>query len=159
MDDDGIKARDFDFQIGTWSVKHRRLETRLRGASDWAEFDGQASMRTVLGGLGNVEDQEIRLPGGSYHAIAVRSYDVFSGTWAIWWLDGRSPHSLDVPVKGRFENGVGAFFADAVLGETPIRVRFLWHDTMLPTPRWEQAFSSDGGKTWETNWYMQFART
>jgi hypothetical protein len=24
--------------------------------------------------------------------------------------------------------------------------------------RWEQAFSADGGKTWETNWIMQFTR-
>jgi hypothetical protein len=27
-----------------------------------------------------------------------------------------------------------------------------------PTPRWEQAFSEDGGETWETNWVMDFAR-
>jgi NIPSNAP len=26
------------------------------------------------------------------------------------------------------------------------------------TPRWEQAFSVDGGKTWETNWIMDFTR-
>jgi hypothetical protein len=24
--------------------------------------------------------------------------------------------------------------------------------------RWEQAFSDDGGATWETNWTMDFAR-
>lgn len=158
MDRDDDQAHAFDFQIGMWRVRHRRLETRLRSADDWAEFDGIASVRTVLGGLGNVEDQEICLPGDTYRAMAVRSFDVVSGTWAIWWLDGRIPHSLDVPVKGCFENDIGTFYADAIFNQTPIRVRFLWLDTALSSPRWEQAFSIDGGTTWETNWFMQFSK-
>jgi hypothetical protein len=152
------QAQAFDFQMGHWRVRHRRLKTRLCSADDWEEFEGTANVRPVLGGLGNVEDQEICLPGGTYHAIAVRSFDIVSGMWAIWWLDGRTPHSLDVPVRGNFESGVGSFYADAVFNQTPVRVRFLWLDTTLPSPRWEQAFSIDGGKTWETNWCMQFSK-
>ena len=38
----------------------------------------------------------------------------------------------------------------------PIRVRFIWSGVTTPTPRWEQAFSDDGGETWETNWVMDF---
>jgi len=139
-------------------VLHRRLVARLSNSSDWEEFEGACSMRLILGGSGNIEDNVIDFPTGSYKAVALRSFDPQARTWAIWWLDARNPHSLDVPVIGGFENGVGAFFADDTLNGKPIRVRFLWLDTHSDAPRWEQAFSPDGGATWETNWSMQFRR-
>ena len=37
-------------------------------------------------------------------------------------------------------------------------MRFTWSGVEGPTPRWEQAFSTDGGSTWETNWVMDFTR-
>ena len=40
----------------------------------------------------------------------------------------------------------------------PILVRFIWSGVTTATPRWEQAFSDDGGRTWETNWVMDFTR-
>ena len=66
---------------------------------------------------------------------------------------------LDVPVVGRFHHGVGIFHADDVLDSRPIRVRFRWTHTDTPNPQWEQAFSGDGGATWEVNWTMRFERT
>lgn len=150
--------RDFDFEIGDWRVAHRRLKARLSNSSEWEGFAGTSSMHTILGGHGNVEDNVIDLPGGSYRAIALRSFDPAKRTWAIWWLDARAPHSLDVPVIGSFEGGVGTFYADDTLTGQAIRVRFLWLDTQGDAPRWEQAFSPDGGLTWETNWTMQFRR-
>lgn len=149
---------DFDFQRGTWRVRHRRLKARLANCTDWEEFGGTCEQQPILGGNGNIEDNLIHLPGGSYRAVALRSFDPVGGTWAIWWLDARSPHSLDVPVIGRFENGVGSFYADDMLDGAPIRIRFLWLRTDTPSPRWEQAFSADGGGSWETNWTMDFER-
>ena len=35
-------------------------------------------------------------------------------------------------------------------------MRFIWSNTLTSEPRWEQAFSEDGGETWETNWIMEF---
>ena len=151
-------ARDFDFEIGRWTVRHRRLTDRLSGCTDWQEFAGTSEMRLVLGGNGNIEDNEIDFPEGRYRAIAIRSFDPERGTWAIWWLSDRAPHQLDVPVVGRFKAGVGTFLADDTLRGQPIRVRFLWLDTHGDRPRWEQAFSADGGTTWETNWTMEFCR-
>jgi hypothetical protein len=40
----------------------------------------------------------------------------------------------------------------------PIRVRFLWLEITARSPRWEQAFSPDGGTSWKTNWIMTFTR-
>lgn len=153
-----LGAHDFDFLHGSWAVRHRRLKKRLAGSDDWAEFDGESSTRPILGGAGNIEDNLIGLPEGAYRAVALRSHDAASGNWAIWWLDGRSPHGLDVPVVGRFENGLGAFFAEDVFEGRAIRVRFLWRLIDQGNCRWEQAFSPDAGKSWETNWTMYFSR-
>lgn len=149
---------DFDFQRGSWTVRHRRLKERLCGCDDWQEFEGSCVQMPILGGNGNVEDNLLHLPAGDYRATALRSYDPAQGTWAIWWLDSRVPHVLDTPVIGRFVDGVGSFFADDVHEGQPVRMRFLWLDTQSSSPRWEQALSADGGTTWETNWTMDFQR-
>lgn len=149
---------DFDFQQGRWRVRHRRLKARLAGCTEWEEFSGTSEQRPLLGGNGNIEDNLLHLPGGDYRAVALRSFDPATGNWAIWWLDGRSPHTLDIPVIGRFAAGIGSFHADDVQDGRPVRMRFLWLDTGTDAPRWEQALSPDGGVTWETNWTMDFTR-
>lgn len=154
-----MQPNDFDFIIGTWTVSHSRLKERLAACQEWVEFKGESTTRKILGGLGNVEDNLLRLPDGDYRAAAIRSYDTKTKLWAIWWLDTRSPHHLDVPVIGRFQDGVGTFYADDTLNGRAVRVRFLWFVSADSSPRWEQAFSTDAGATWETNWRMTFTRT
>ncbi len=151
-------SRDFDFGFGRWRVHHRRLKDRLSGCDDWEEFDGQSETRPVLGGNGNIEDNVINFPSGPQRAIAIRSFDTISMTWAIWWLSGTAPHQLDIPVVGKFETGTGSFFANDTHRGEPVIVRFLWLQTDTASPRWEQALSRDNGQIWETNWTMAFAR-
>jgi hypothetical protein len=151
-------SHDFDFEFGRWKVHHRRLKERLVGCLDWEEFEGTSETRPVLGGNGNIEDNVLDFPAGTYRAIAIRSFDVNTRHWAIWWLSANDPHQLDVPVIGKFENGIGTFLAEDLLNAEPVTVRFLWLRTDGPTPRWEQAMSRDKGKTWETNWTMDFER-
>ena len=151
-------THDFDFLFGSWTVRHRRLKARLAGCPDWEEFRGTSTFWPLLGGAGNVDDNVLELPGGTYRAATFRSFDPKTGQWAIWWMDGRNPHALDTPMKGGFANGVGTFFADDTLGGKPIKVRFLWTSSGPDIARWEQAFSPDGGHSWETNWEMDFTR-
>ena len=149
---------DFDFIMGDWNVRHRRLNARLVGCADWTEFSGLSSTRKILGGFGNVEDNVLYFPETEVRAAAFRSFDATTRTWAIWWLDGRAPHNLDVPVVGGFSGSIGVFFANDTLDGKPIQVRFTWHANPGSNPLWEQAFSNDGGTSWETNWVMEFAR-
>jgi hypothetical protein len=149
---------DFDFMVGDWRVQHRRLNSRLSGCIDWTEFAGTSSTRKILGGMGNVEDNVLCFPEGDVRAVAFRTFDLQTQTWAIWWIDGRAPHSLDAPVIGSFSDDVGLFFADDSLAGRPIKVRFTWNTNPGGHPTWEQAFSADGGATWETNWVMEFQR-
>jgi len=90
---------------------------------------------------------------------AAMCYDPVSGQWAIWWLDSRDPFAnLDPPVKGNFVNGVGTFYSNDMLNGKSIRVRFVWSNITADGAHWEQAFSPDGGKTWEVNWTTDFKR-
>jgi hypothetical protein len=148
--------RDFDFIIGDWNVKHSRLNVRLSGCDEWTEFTGESSTMKILGGFGNLEDNLLNFPEGSFRAVAMRSYCAKTGYWSIWWLDGRNPTQLDTPVIGRFSDHTGLFFADDVLDGKPIKIRFTWSALPGQHPRWEQAFSGDAGASWETNWVMEF---
>jgi hypothetical protein len=150
---------DFDFLQGDWRVHHRKLNDRLVGSHSWTEFDGTCSTRLLMGGYANVDDNVLDTPDGTYRGVALRSYDPKTGEWTIWWLDGRmAGNPLDPPVKGRFENGVGTFYSDDTLRGKPIRVRYTWSHVTARSAEWEQAFSPDGGKTWEVNWHMDFVR-
>lgn len=148
----------FDFLYGRWNVAHRRLRKRLACCTDWDQFAGTCHAMPLLGGLGNVDDNVIDLPSGSYCAASLRIFDPSTGDWRIWWIDSRQPQQIDAPMRGRFDDGTGIFLADDSLEGRPIRVRFLWLHTCSASPRWAQAFSADGGATWETNWEMTFSR-
>ena len=150
---------DFDHKVGKWIAHHKRLKERLAGNHEWVEFDGTQTCWLLMDGYANVDENVMGIPGGEYRGVTLRAYDPASGQWAIWWLDGRNPFgSLEPPVKGRFVNGVGTFYADDTLRGKPIKVRFVWSDITPTSAHWEQAFSPDGGKTWETNWITDFRK-
>ena len=156
--DPGPAVHDFDFLPGSWQVRHRRLTARLAGSDDWEEFVGTCQAWALLGGAGNVDDNVLDLPSGTYRAVSLRSFDPATDRWSIWWLDARNPGVLDPPVVGGFTDGVGVFIGDDVFDGRPIKVRFRWTDITDRSARWEQAFSADGGRTWEVNWVMDLTR-
>jgi hypothetical protein len=148
---------DFEFFTGRWNVAHRRLRRRLQNDTQWEEFGGVCENRPIIGGLGNIDDNIIDLPGGTYRAATLRLFAPQTRRWSIWWVDGRDVQ-LGYPMQGGFENGVGTFFGDEMLNGAPIRVRFIWSEITANTAQWQQAFSGDGGANWETNWIMRFTR-
>jgi quercetin dioxygenase-like cupin family protein len=150
---------DFDFLVGTWQVHHRRLKERLVNNQEWVEFDGTYRNYPLMEGRANVDENLFNMPSGAYRGVGLRAFDPDSDQWAIWWLDGRYPFAnLDPPVKGAFVDGIGTFETDMMRNGTLIRVRYVWSQITPTTAHWEQAFSPDGGKTWETNWIMDFRR-
>jgi len=159
MPDRNPALHDFDFLVGEWQVHHRRLKDRLAGSHEWVEFEGRSSTRKVMGGQALIDDNVLEIPPGAYRAAGLRAYDPATDQWSIWWLDSRTPLGpLDPPVRGRFKDGVGTFIADETFNGKPVRVRFTWSDITPDSCHWEQAFSPDGGATWEMNWAMDFKR-
>lgn len=149
---------DFDFIRGCWAVENRRLRLRLQGCGDWVTFPAQVENQPLLGGLGNLEQYRATLPDGSpFQGLAIRLFDSEARVWRIHWADDRRGQ-LDPPLVGTFEMGRGTFLGEDTFEGRPIRVRFLWIPVSADEARWEQAFSEDGGRSWETNWVMTFRR-
>jgi hypothetical protein len=152
-------VHDFDFFVGHWRVHHKRLKKWLANSDEWSEFEGTTVTQTLMGGFGNLDDNVLEAPTGTYRAVTLRSFDAKSQEWSIWWLDSRSPMGpLGPPVRGHFHDGVGTFYADDTVDGKPIRVRFIWSKITPTSCQWEQAYSRDAGVTWETNWIMNFTR-
>ncbi len=149
---------DFDFFIGHWQVKHKKLKHRLVNNEEWEEFTGTTVTQKILGGMGNFDDNQLALPEDNYYAATIRTFNKETQLWSIWWLDGRYSDQLDAPMQGKFVDGIGTFYADEFFKGKAIKVRFLWISHQVDKPRWEQAFSQDNGKTWETNWIMEFSK-
>lgn len=148
---------DFDFLIGTWQVHHRRLKERLKGSSEWEEFEGDTVDRKILNGLGNMDENIIYLETGPIHAVTLRLFDPQAQEWSLYWATGISG-ILEVPMIGGFKHGLGEFYSQEVFEGRHIFSRFIWSEITTASCKWEQAFSADGGQTWETNWVMDFER-
>ena len=151
-------ARDFDFWIGSWTVHNRRLRRRLAGSEDWEEFESASVARPILDGLGNEDEFRTDFAGG-FVGTSFRFFDSETKLWSIYWADSRRSGALDPPLVGAFSGDTGVFIGEDVFRGRPILVRFIWSGVTTPTPRWEQAFSDDGGRSWETNWVMDFTRS
>jgi hypothetical protein len=148
-------VHDFDFEFGDWQVHHR--VTLADGRS--IEFDGTASARPLIDGSGDIEEHTFYRTTGKTYGIGLRAFDKKTGTWAIWWVDSRQPHlPMDPPNVGRFRDGVGTFFSESTVGGKTVGTRYIWSQIKHDSARWEQALSVDGGKTWQTNWIMEFRR-
>ena len=151
-------GHDFDFFLGSWHVHHRRLRKRLVGSKDWDEFEGSTRCQSLLGGVVNINESESRRNGKTYSGLGIRAYDAASGQWADWYLDGGNPLSIDAPGIGRFAQGVGTFLSDDTYEGKAVKVRGIFTPIAADTCQWEQAYSVDQGKTWETNWVMRYTR-
>jgi hypothetical protein len=151
--DDG--RNDFDFWMGTWNVHNRCLLKRLEESEEWVEFDATVAARPLPGVLGNQDEFRTDHDGG-FVGMSFRFFDPGTRLWSIYWADSRRPGKLDPPVCGSFNGEGGSFQGAEVLSGRPVLVRFDWSSVTTRTPRWEQSFSADGGRSWETNWVMDF---
>ena len=154
--DNGGGAGDFDFLIGAWNVHSRYLKGRLQGSREWIEFEGRSEMRPLSHGLGNIDQYTFLREGKQIDGVAFRLWNPAGRQWAIYWADSITPGVIQPPVFGSFNGDAGEFIGEDTFNDKKILCRFRW--TRSVSPRWEQSFSGDGGKTWETNWIMTFAR-
>jgi hypothetical protein len=149
-------AHDFDFLFGRWQVRNERLRERLAGCDEWDHFDAEVETRPVLGGLGNREHYDTDWQDG-YRGMAIRLFDASIGQWRIWWSSNR--HAvLDTPVVGGFDGDIGNFYAHYDIDGQRVLCRYRWTRLDPGHARWDQAYSTDEGANWETNWVMHFAR-
>jgi hypothetical protein len=150
-------ARDFDFLHGRWRIRNHRLKQPLSGSSEWYDFPGSSIERPLWDGDANIEELTAELPTGRLHGIALRLHNPSAKQWSIHWSNSATG-TLDAPMIGAFVDGRGEFYGQDTFDGRTILLRFVWTSESRDRCRWEQAFSDDGGKTWETNWTMDFTR-
>ena len=149
------RPHDFDFLAGRWDVHNRRLKQRHIGSDEWDEFPGIEEARTQLGGMVSID--EIEFPTRGFRGCTVRSLDLATQRWSIYWINSRSG-TLEPPVQGGFRGDRGEFHGDDMDDGRPVKVRFVWERLGADAARWSQAFSLDG-QAWETNWVMEMRRS
>ena len=148
---------DFDFFIGRWRGHNRRLRERLKGCNDWEEFEGIVVDRKILGGMGNMDEVTFYRETGRVDGLTIAFFDPKSQEWYVYGASGAGG-MLDAPMIGKFKDGRGEFYAHEVFENQHIFTRVIWFDITENACSWEQAFSTDGGKTCETNWVAELTR-
>jgi hypothetical protein len=148
---------DFDFNIGTWKTHISRLLHPLTGSTTWVEYEGISVVRKVWDGRASLFELEADGPAGHIEGVGLRLYNPQSHQWSLNWANSKVG-TVDRPMIGQFKNGRGEFFDQEPFNGRAIYVRNSFSDITADSSRFEQAFSDDGGKTWEANWVMTFTR-
>ena len=143
--------RDFDWEIGAWNTHLRRLVRPLSGSTEWVEYEGTTLVREVWKGDANLVELDVTGPAGRILALSLRLYNPQSRQWSLNFASSATGE-LATPSVGRFRDGRGEFYSKESLNGRPILVRFIITPLTADSCRFEQAFSADGGKTWEANW-------
>jgi len=148
---------DFDFEFGDWTMHLKRLVKPLSGSTEWVEYDGSSVVHRVWGGAANVGEIDISGPAGRIQGMSVRVYNPQAGQWNVSFANARVG-TLGAPMVGGFTGGRGEFYNQDTFNDRAVLVRFIFSDITPSTFRLEQAFSPDGGKTWEANWIATFKK-
>jgi len=150
-------VHDFDYHIGDWTMMNRRLKKRWTADPQWDEFPGTDRYVKYLGGVINVD--EAVFPTKGFSGLSVRVFDPARRCWSEYWINSTTTGTpLAPPMVGGYRGNQGLFYGDDVDDGQPVKVRFIRTKQPPDKDRWEQAFSRDGGATWETNWTTDFTR-
>jgi hypothetical protein len=149
--------RDFDWDFGTWKTHSSRLLHPLSGSTTWVELDGITEVKKIWGGKANIALYKASGTSGSIELLSLRWYNAKARQWN---LDFATPAggTLGVPAVGEFRNARGVFYDQETFDGRTILLRFSIWGITADTGQSEQAFSIDGGKTWETNWVNKYTR-
>ena len=148
---------DFDFDFGNWKTHSSRLLHPLTGSTTWVDMDGVTIVKKVWDGRANLAEFKADGPAGHIELLSLRWYNPAAHQWS---LDFATPNvgSLGIPCVGEFKNGRGDFYDQETINGRSILVRFSIWGITADTAQSKQAFSEDGGKTWETNWVNRYTR-
>ena len=149
--------RDFDFEFGDWKMHLSRRVNPLTGSNTWVSYDGTSIVRKVWNGAANLGEIELTGPAGRIQGLSLRVYNPESRQWNLHFANSSSG-VLGEAMAGGFKNGRGEFYDQEIFNGKSIFVRFIFSDIGPNSFKIEQAFSDDGGKTWEANWLATFTR-
>jgi hypothetical protein len=148
---------DFDFEVGAWQARVSRLSKPLTGSKIWIEYSGPSIVTKVWDGRANLGEIDLSGPAGKIRGLSLRLYDPATRQWRISWAN-INDGLLGTPMVGGFANGRGEFYNQETYEGRAVFVRFVFSGITAKAFRIEQAFSADGGQSWEPNWIANFSR-
>lgn len=148
---------DFDFEFGTWNTHVSMLAHPLTGSKEWREYNGVTVVHKVWNGAANVVDLDMKNASSHLQLASFRLYNPSTHQWALYTANSHGG-TLGVPAIGEFADGRGVFYDKETWEGKPITVRFVITPRSANAIHFEQAFSADDGKTWETNWIADDTR-
>ncbi|HEU5219895.1 MAG TPA: hypothetical protein VFU23_14645 [Gemmatimonadales bacterium] len=146
---------DFDFEPGRWKAHLKRLLHPLTGSTEWVELEGTSVVRKIWDGRANLGELEVGDATTHVEGLTLRLYNPQTRQWSIFWSNS-ADGTLGTPMIGGFRNGRGEFYDQELFQGRAVFVRFIFSDLAATSFKFEQAFSADGGKSWETNWIATF---
>jgi hypothetical protein len=150
--------RGFDFEIGSWNIHLKRRLHPLTGSTTWVDFDGTSVTRKAWNNRAEIEEFETQNSSGHVVGLTLRLFNPQTHQWRLYWANSDDGRMVE-PQIGEIKNGVGEFYAQDIFHDKAILVRFVWTKMNSAVPHFEQAFSDDGGKTWEVNWITDQTRS
>jgi hypothetical protein len=155
------QSHAFDWDIGTWQIHMSRLSHPLTGSTTWTQMDGTTVNSKVWDGRSNLAEVEANGPAGHLELLAWRLYNPASHEWTTSFATsdvGALNTPTGQPIVGEFKDGRGEFYDQEPYHGRSILVRFRIGQVSKDSAESEQAFSDDGGATWETNWVNNYTR-
>ena len=154
-------AHAFDWDLGTWQIQIARLVHPLSGSTTWTQMEGTTTNTPFWNGRGNLAEVQADGPTGHLELLALRLYNPVSHEWTTSFATsgvGSLNTPTGRPIIGSFKDGRGEFIDQEPFNGRTILVRFRIWPVDANHAQSEQAFSADGGKTWETNWINHYTR-
>lgn len=148
---------DFDPLIGRWTFRLKRRLRPLTGSNTWVDLQGSGTCARLWDGRANLDEVDLDGPSGHIQGLTLRLYDPRARQWRLYWANSKDGN-LVAPQVGEFHDGRGDFYAPDTLNGRTILVRYEWSRLATPAPHFEQAFSNDGGQSWEVNWITDQTR-
>lgn len=148
---------DFDFHLGSWKSSISRLQTPLSGSTTWIKCEGTLVAHKVWDGRAQLEELEADCPGRHMEDLLLFLYNPETHEWSLNAAavgDG----VVGRPMFGKFKDGRGEFYDQETFKGRTILVRQVWSDITASSHHFEQAFSDDGGKSWEPNFKATLTR-
>jgi len=150
--------RDMDFNIGTWRAHINLLRTPLKGTGTWVELNGTAVVRKVWGGRAQLEEVEADGSIGHFEALVLLLYDPHSHQWSKSFANSNDGQLIQ-PMIGEFRDGRGEFYDQETYHGRTALMRAVWSNITVNSQHFQEAFSFDGGKTWEPYFVATFMRS
>ena len=148
--------RDFEPLLGRWSF-HLKARKALSGSTQWVDYTGPGDCTPLWHGRAQLDTINLEGPTKHIEGLTVRLFNPKTQEWRLYWANSRDGLVV-VPQIGQFKAGHGEFYAQDVLDDKSVLVKFDWSAMMSKSPHFEQSFSNDGGKNWEVNWISDQTR-